>query len=263
MPRVTDMSEDEKKIVDAVLFKQRGLKILSNAIPCERRIIKTNILVDTGTAEGHSVLDFPAPLLRTTYLQDRFGSVTRSKSPPNTFRDFITSVFAKMNPKVLQKSKGTGVDGRLLERVWQMEFYRASMQVLPEGIHASVDVGAVFRSTGYVDFYINDQRNWAIELLRDGVDLKGHQKRFQKGGIYVPILKHAQEWAVVDIRNNKTGFPEERGKDDIYVLCAENFESVQLMYPDRTKADVRLLGEEENLLGFDISEFLEDSIETG
>ncbi|CAG8678769.1 2362_t:CDS:2, partial [Ambispora gerdemannii] len=262
MPRITDMSDEEKKIVDTVLFKKRGLKIKTNAIPRERRIIKTNILVDTVITKNYSILDFPAPLLRATYLQNRFGSVTRSKTPPNTFRDFVTSVFAKMDPKVLQKSKGTGIDGRLLGRVWQMEFYRASMQVLPEDIHASVDVGAVFGSKGYIDFYIDDQHNWAIELLRDGDRLQEHEERFQERGIYVPILKYAKEWAVIDIRSNTKGFPEGHGKDVIYVVCAENFESVQLMYSDGTKVNVRLLGEEENLLGFDISEFLEDSMET-
>ena len=41
----------------------------------------------------------------TTYLQDRFGSVLRSKSPPKTFKDFINAEFAKINPKVLQKCK--------------------------------------------------------------------------------------------------------------------------------------------------------------
>jgi hypothetical protein len=115
-----------------------------------------------------SILDFLAPLLQATYLQDQFGSVSQPKLPPKTFKDFINAVFAKMNPKVLQKSKGIGTDGRLLERVWQMEFYRSSMLALPADIFVSVDVGAVYRSKGYLDFYINDKRNWAIKLLRNG-----------------------------------------------------------------------------------------------
>ncbi|CAG8472335.1 7217_t:CDS:2 [Acaulospora colombiana] len=233
MPKITDMLDEEKRIADTVLFKKGGLEILTNAIPLKSRIIKTNILVDTGmTKAGYSTINFPAPLLRATYLQNRFGSVTRSKSPPNSFKDFIISVFAKMNSKVLQKSLGVGNDCRLLESVWQMEFYCASMQVLPVDIYASVDVGAVFGSVGYLDFYINDQHNWAIELLRDGDKLQEHQQRFQKDGRYTSILK--------------------------YALCAEDFKSVQLIYPDGSNDRVQLLGEEENLLGYDISEFLDD-----
>jgi len=55
-------------------------------------------------------------------------------------------VFGAMNSKTLRNSLGVGKDGRLLERVWQMEFYRAAMQVLPINVYASVDVGAVFGS---------------------------------------------------------------------------------------------------------------------
>jgi hypothetical protein len=131
------MSNEEKMIIDKVLFKKGSLKIQTNRIPHNGQIIKTNVLVDIGRKVGHSTLDFPAPLLRATYLQDRFGYVIRPESPPESFKDFIKSVFTNMNPKILQNSKGKGKDGRLFERVWQMEFYRASLQVLPEGIYPS------------------------------------------------------------------------------------------------------------------------------
>ncbi|CAG8732026.1 12285_t:CDS:1, partial [Cetraspora pellucida] len=46
-----------------------------------------------------------------TYLQDCFGYITWSTSPLKTFEDFIKSVFATINPKILQNSKGKGEDG--------------------------------------------------------------------------------------------------------------------------------------------------------
>ncbi|PKY58787.1 hypothetical protein RhiirA4_429963 [Rhizophagus irregularis] len=166
-PQITDMSEGEKRIADTVLFKKRGHAIQSQKIPYNRRIIKINILVSTKFSDNSnlSILDFPALLLQTTYLQDRFGSVLRSKSPSKTFKDFINAVFAKMNLKVLRKN-----------------------------------VGAIYyRSKGYLDFYINDKRNWAIELLRDGDRLKEHQRRFGKHSVYASIKKIAKEWAIIDI----------------------------------------------------------------
>ncbi|CAB4396464.1 unnamed protein product [Rhizophagus irregularis] len=234
--QVNDMSSEEKMIID-----------------------KTNVLVDIGGKIGHSVLDFSALLLRAIYLQNHFGNVVRSKSPPKTFKDFIKSVFTNMNPKILQNSKDKGKDGRLFERVWQMEFYHASLQVLPKDIYPSVDVGKVFGSKEYVDFYVNDKRHWAIELLRDRVKLNEHQQRLQRGGIYVPILKHTKQYAIINIQNSKMKAPEseKRRRNDIYVICDENFESVQLIYPNGNKKDIRLLGEE-NLLGYDLSEFLDD-----
>ena len=130
------------------------------------------------------------------------------------------------------------------------------MQILSENNCASVDAGISFGSRGYIDFYVNDDKKWAIEILRDGDRLLEHRQ-------YIPILKHAKKWALIDIRNSgmKPPEPEERKKHDIYVICAENFESVRLIYPDREES-VQLLGDEENLLGYNISDFTDDSMET-
>ncbi|CAI2182646.1 12793_t:CDS:2, partial [Funneliformis geosporum] len=152
--------------------------------------------------------------------------------------------------KNIAKSKGRGTDSHLLERVWQMEFYRASMQVLSKDFCISVDAGSCFGSNGYIDFYVNNKNKWAIELLRDGNKLQEHQQRFEKD--VIDIRSSGME--ALDIKDRK--------KYDIYVLCAENFESVQLMYPSGTEEPVRLLGEEENLLGYNISDFLDDPMET-
>ncbi|RHZ64845.1 hypothetical protein Glove_320g160 [Diversispora epigaea] len=64
--------------------------------------------------------------------------------------------------------------------------------------------------------------------------------------------------AIIDLRNSnkKVAELEKCKKNDIYVYCAENFESVQLTYSNGNTEDVRLLGEE-NLLGYDISELLD------
>ncbi|CAH1767564.1 5749_t:CDS:2 [Entrophospora sp. SA101] len=111
---------------------------------------------------------------------------------------------------------------------------------------------------------ILQKKKWAIELLRDGDRQLEHQQGFEEGGIYVPILKHADKWALIDIHNSGMDYsePEQHKKHDIYVLCTENFESVQLIYPDGSEESVQLLGEEEDLLGYDISDFLNDPMET-
>ena len=89
------------------------------------------------------------------------------------------------------------------------------------------------------------------------MEIDEHQQRFEKHGVYAPIKKIAKEWTIVDIRNCSMKLPEqvERGTNDIYVLCAENFDSVRLTYSDGTEEYVLLLGEEENLLSYDISDF--------
>ncbi|CAB4418099.1 unnamed protein product [Rhizophagus irregularis] len=86
--------------------------------------------------------------------------------------------------------------------------------------------------------------------------MKGHEKRFLKNGTYESILKVAKQWAIIDIRNNKKGaLIKKRAVDVIYVSCAEDFEFVDLKYPDGTKERVKLVHMKEVLLGFHISDF--------
>jgi len=60
-----------------------------------------------------------------------------------------------MNPKLLHDSLSVGADGAPLERQWQMEFYRAATVALSDNNSISPDVGRVFGSDGFIDFYIN------------------------------------------------------------------------------------------------------------
>ncbi|GBC04610.1 hypothetical protein RclHR1_05780001 [Rhizophagus clarus] len=84
-----------------------------------------------------------------------------------------------MNARTIRESYCVGTDGWLLERIWQMEFYRAATQVLPAHIFISPDVGTYWGSKGYVDFFVNDGRSWAIELLWDSASASDHKCRFE------------------------------------------------------------------------------------
>ena len=134
----------------------------------------------------------------------------------------MTLVFAGMNPKMLQVSLGIGVDGHLLERVWQMEFYRAATQVLPANIFISVDVGAVFGSSGFIDFYVDDARDWAIELLRDGNDVEEHCRRFEADNVYGPIVKLQKSMSLLILDSYRKSF------QCAEVLDAENILKVNI-----------------------------------
>ncbi|CAJ0753189.1 14485_t:CDS:2, partial [Entrophospora sp. SA101] len=59
----SDLSYEERRIVDAVLFKKGGLDYEAEKIPNDGRLLKTNALVDTSSNKSHiALLDFPAPL---------------------------------------------------------------------------------------------------------------------------------------------------------------------------------------------------------
>ncbi|CAG8789687.1 17156_t:CDS:2 [Dentiscutata erythropus] len=119
-----------------------------------------------------------------------------------TLQELVREALSRINSKYLTHNLGRSKDGmRLLERVWQMEFYRAIYNCLPNEMHISPDVGRIFATDGVVDFYISEPQ-WAIELLIDGKDMKRHHERFQDGGKYssIPI----KSYIILDIRETKT-----------------------------------------------------------
>ncbi|KAF8437406.1 hypothetical protein BGX38DRAFT_1211648, partial [Terfezia claveryi] len=70
--------------------------------------------------------------------------------------------------------------------------YKAATTAVPRHATVSADVGAIFGSVGYLDFYVNGDLNWGIELLREGDRMKQHAKRFIEDGAYAVIP--LKEW---------------------------------------------------------------------
>jgi hypothetical protein len=78
--------------------------------------------------------------------------------------------------------------------------------ICPELSRCFPDVdGSVNESPGELDFYVNGELQWGIELLRDGAGIGKHIARFSERGIYASLKVKA--WVVVDFRANKTGLP--------------------------------------------------------
>ncbi|CAG8559314.1 4284_t:CDS:2, partial [Paraglomus occultum] len=124
---------------------------------------------------------FAAPLVRVILGQRLFTApATLSNLPKaNDFENFLVMSICRMRPPILRESLGKErLNSRLYERSWQMEWYRAASTVVPAMATISPDVGPIFGSTGFLDFYVNS-----------GLD----------GGTYEEIpLKH---WAIIDFRH--------------------------------------------------------------
>ncbi|CAG8487237.1 5415_t:CDS:2 [Ambispora leptoticha] len=105
--------------------------------------------------EKKGKFEFAAPYLCVLYMRERWEPLAGWEN----LRSFIIDTFIVMDTKALQKSFGVGKDKRLLERVWQMEFYRSATQVLPNDINISPNVGSDFGSRGFVGFYVDDDRD--------------------------------------------------------------------------------------------------------
>ncbi len=87
-----------------------------------------------------------------------------------------------------------------------MEFYRAAASLLSSNHMISPDVGYVFGSNGYLDFYVNGSKlQWGIELLREGQKEKEHSdNRFKKGGAYAILMNHMKRSAAEHVSKSKT-----------------------------------------------------------
>jgi len=236
------LTPEEKSLCDTVFRAPPDVRqSLTNVTA--KRLIKTNMLTEQG-----GKLDFASPFLRALYLQQRWGCTTSATTAPKDFKSFLIDTFTAMNSRALESSLSVGKDGRLLERMWQMEFYRAATQVLPPDVFISPDVGAHFESRGFLDFYVDDGRDWAIELLRDGDKASEHQKRFEPGGVYSGVMAVCKAWAIIDIRNPHCPAPKKMGGNWVYVRCHPGWESVTMEFGNNEKIPVRLMGGNQDVL---------------
>jgi hypothetical protein len=174
--------------------------------------------------EGGTHLEFSAPLVQSIFIS-RLLSSQRVLVGKVDFKYFMEDCLARLNPKTLRDSRSIGADKHLLERQWQMEFYRTATAVLPANNNISPDVSRVFNSSGFLDFYVNGELQWAIELLREGNKADDHANRFEPKGLYYIMRKKIKQYAILDFRF------EDIDKEDMkehfwYIVYASDFSSV-------------------------------------
>ncbi|CAG8660882.1 7085_t:CDS:1 [Funneliformis caledonium] len=149
------------------------------------------------------------------------------KVPTPNFEEFLKRTIERMSPSTLINSygKGKGLDAHLLERTWQMVWYRTATTVAPKDTSVSPDVGATFSANGFLDFFVNSDYCWGIELTREGNRLKEHAERFVNGGKYDKIPM--KNWAIIDFRCYQKEVKELK-TNFWYVLYANDYKSVTI-----------------------------------
>ncbi|KAF8430341.1 hypothetical protein EV426DRAFT_708519 [Tirmania nivea] len=169
---------------------------------------------------------FSAPIMRMILIHRLFtapGGSLRSESI--SFQEFLIRTIERMDPSMLQTSLGLRQTSRLLERTWQMGWYKAATTAVPLHATVSADVGAIFGSVGYLDFYVNGDLNWGIELLREGDRMKQHAKRFIEDGAYAVIP--LKEWVVIDFRHHSKAVQDLR-PNFLYALYEDDYNIITL-----------------------------------
>ncbi|CAB5379351.1 unnamed protein product [Rhizophagus irregularis] len=208
-------------------------------------LVKTGVLI---VVEDNRYLTFAAPLLKRAFFQQYYGVSNSTDNIPTDLYQFIVKIFTAMYNKqsgnILRKMLRVGSEERILEQTWQKEFYRIGTQVLGRDYFLSYEVGSVFGCEGKIDFYV-EEFEWAIELLRDGEDMKKHKDRFESEEKYEKIVKIAKSIAIIDIRSigrsdtcNEAKGVWEMKADFIYVSCSKNFDAFKIESLDKETVSI-------------------------
>eukprot|EP01123_Difflugia_compressa_P010944 TRINITY_DN4145_c0_g1_i1.p1 TRINITY_DN4145_c0_g1~~TRINITY_DN4145_c0_g1_i1.p1 ORF type:complete len:566 (+),score=42.11 TRINITY_DN4145_c0_g1_i1:653-2350(+) len=189
--------------------------------------ISTQTIVKKPTSTTHAKKTTSKKATRKSTQHNKL-TINKDKAPTyNTHRQTTTTY------KVSSNSPRT-----LLERSWQMEFFRAATSCVGENTFVSPDVGHIFGTTGLVDFYINGNKKWAIELMREGDELGEHCLRWT--GLYATIPMN--NYALLDFRiHSKT--PRGLRKNVWYILYREDYSGATVRRQGCTDVTVEFCGD--------------------
>jgi len=161
---------------------------------CHRAYMKSN-------SSHKPLLFFCSDHLR--YIEYSIGTMSqplpaRFDSLPKLCEE-ILSKFSIMNVRHSAEGKkmSTASQPRPVEAQYQAEFYRGFVHTAGQGVPISTEWSRT--RDGRVDFYIPEKK-WAIELLRDHIEVNEHISRFKEGGKYHPWLKEkmVKDWIIID-----------------------------------------------------------------
>lgn len=189
---------------------------ISNVEIALDQLLRKFIIVQYVDSENNAVYNFPAPIIHELYLRHKFGIILHPTQKKSDFEQFIKEVIINMSSRHLEKTLGRSKDLRVLEAVYQKEFYRSAFRLLGSDGIVSCEVGPLFSINGNIDFWINDDRKWAIELLRDGDRRDEHLKRMEIGGRYHNLTIQSSANLVIDFR----GPHSPSSKRDVPAGCA-------------------------------------------
>jgi hypothetical protein len=144
----------------------------------------------------------------------------------NDIDQFIIQLLGTFQPEYLRESLSHGQNKFPKEGILQHQFWRGAamclkMQLAAEVSHVDHKNGKSNNINGEVDFWINSELKWAIELLRLGSDKGEHVNRFKENGKYQSL--EPSHWRVIDFRLH--GSNPHREENYIAVMMNKDFRS--------------------------------------
>lgn len=210
-PEIDKFDDSEKRILDHITKYQKLDVDYGEDTTVHYTLVKRGFLIATNTTKGNDMtyqFSFPSPLYLRCYYIQRYhrGSVLEDFLVTPTekgFEDLIVGSLRNFRPSNLASefsSKSSLNEAiRPYEALWQQEFYYAASGARgPKFV--SPNVRGALEIQGFVDFYINDDFRWAIEMVSEGDRLQEHLDRFTVNGKYGNLLEIVSKWCVIDFR---------------------------------------------------------------
>jgi hypothetical protein len=150
-----------------------------------------------------------------SHLAERFYSrwlfPNRGASNPKSLHDLLRKVIGSLSASMLKQSV-VHPDSFPKEATFQHQFMAALALHTHPSCYICPELSSVFPDSarqrdehieGEIDFYLNGDLRWGIELLVNGDKIGEHLNRFTLNGKYAAL--GAKDYVVVDLRCNKTG----------------------------------------------------------
>ncbi|KAI9089852.1 hypothetical protein DFS34DRAFT_673037 [Phlyctochytrium arcticum] len=194
-------------------------------------LMKVGLLVEVGSIK----FAFSSPLAKRYYCRWLFPK--RSPSAPANLKVLMKQAISDMSSAILRSSSPGGVDFPK-EATFQHLFMQSLAASTPPSCAICPELSTVFpergeepseRIAGAIDFYLNGQLRWGVELLRKGDKSGKHMDRFSPSGPYHPL--RVNDYVVVDFRQGSFSARVDRYEHRLSVFFAPgDFSSCQFVF---------------------------------
>ena len=233
------ISKEEMIVLKKIVFNEETVYDADLRKP----FVRMGILVDV-----NSQYTLSSPVMKRYFLEKIMGkNLERAKHNPADLTDLVFRIVSSMDYNHLKSSFGKSkLTGILLERSWQMEFYKAAIQCTTNDLFISADVGALFDTSGAIDFTVHSNDLsifWCIELLREADRIEEHFDRFQSGGRYANLCRSLTDFCLIDFRRQTLMYKIDlKLCDNLIVVCYDTLMSSVILYsktlPEGRKIDI-------------------------
>lgn len=122
---------------------------------------------------------------------------------------------------------------------WQHEFYHTLSSCLGRKALILSDSGAEVDCANEIDFYVNGEFKWGIEISREGDKYKQHRNIFGPGGFYSNLVDGG-EHIIIDFRAGKFIPLEGKEKDKLMrVIYEQDFSEASIFYEENFLENIK------------------------